>query len=442
MKKKLPVIGIIGLGSIGYTTLINYAARKHQTIGYDINIARIDEVNNNRVSIPGLEMWLDEPISQISKTGCIKATSSQIDFWNQKPEIIFIAIPTEKRGIPDNRIIESTFQWIMEWISKNSIRPILIVIESTMTPGTTDNIIIPIIEKHSLMLGIDLYLGVSPRRDWFRCGNKSIEEMERVYGGVTANCAVKTKEALGFVCKKLFQASNHAVAELTKCVENSLRQVAISLVNQFTLAFPDINMNEVMRLAATKWNINYYYPSLKVGGHCIPVAGRYMLNGSRRPEMLSILDATISNENNMLIDMVSKLKLMNINSILILGLSYMGNLKVSSHSTTISLIPILIDANINFKVVDPLYSLEELNIETDGNGINFEDIIDTFDCILLTAGHDEFSKLDVKNKIKHLKNLRLIIDNTGLWKEWTWEKKILRYYHIGEGNFIEMSTKD
>ena len=136
-----------------------------------------------------------------------------------------------------------------------------------------------------------------PVRDWFVEGTKSLRELDRVFGSTDKKSSKITKSILSIVCKKLHEASSHKVSEMVKSIENAYRHMEITLANQLSLAFPNDNMREVLKLVGTKWNIGTYYPGFGTGGYCIPLSSKYVLENVKNPKKLTLLRETIKTDN-------------------------------------------------------------------------------------------------------------------------------------------------
>jgi nucleotide sugar dehydrogenase len=427
--------GVVGLGNIGYSTMIHYSAKNINVIGYDIANSRVKEVNEGTVSIPGMQNWVDHDIGQLRREGLYKATCLKEEFVSFSPEVIFIAVPTERKGHPSPDFIADTFRWLFSMKKDNRLSSQVFIVESTMAPGTADKVILPMAEEFGLVMGKDVFLGISPRRDWFKEAGKTVKDMERVYGGVTTECTQRTKEYLSIICEKLFVASSYRVAELTKCLENTFRFIEISLANQFALAFPDIDVKETLELAATKWNMDYYHPSMKVGGHCVPVAPRYVMTGAKKPEYLSIVDAALNSENKIITRTTELLKLFNLRKVALLGLGYRANLKISVFSPCVELAKHLIQEGFTVKISDPLFSNEEIERECGIAGSSLEDCLDGATALVIISAHDEFIRQ--KQSITSSSTIEFVIDNSGAGMSWDWDRKV-SYFHIGDGKLLNI----
>lgn len=431
-KKK---IGVWGVGYIGLSTLAYYAKNGVAGIGVDVNKKRIENINKGRVDIPGFLDWIEFPIGPLVKKGKIKVTGDWKRLLADDILVHFICVPTENVNQPTNEFIIDVFKKLAKLEKGRRPKP-LVVIESTLIPGTTRNILIPIFKKNNLVVRKDVELIVAPRRDWFVEGNKNLEILDRVFGGSSKEANRAGMEILSIVCRKLHQAPGFVEAEMVKSIENAYRQMDVALANQLTAAFPDIDIREVLRLAGTKWNLNTYHPSFGTGGYCIPLASRYVLSGARKPSELTLLSETLKTEKKIAKRIVASLKKQHIKKVGILGLSYKGNLKVPTLSPAIEISRYVRKNGIAAQIFDPLYTAQEIKKITGLGTFKFPAGLDNFEALLLVCDHEIFSKPSIKKMVPRLKNVKLILDNMGVWQDIKFNPRI-KYKLAGSDNWLE-----
>jgi len=267
---------IIGQGYVGLTVAAA-AMKSHEILGFDKNSDLIARLNRGLSHIEGVP---DSILAEGIASGSYKPTNSAIDF--NLAEIVIICVPTplDSKRKPDFSYVESACKLIGENISHS----VLIINESTSSPGTVRNLIRPTVEKYSKAKVEHLY-SVSPERvdpgrtDWDQ------KNTPRLYAGLTAEASKKTREFYASFCDNLVEVSSPEVAEAAKLFENSFRQVNIALVNEFaqiTNAL-GISVNEVLEAANTKpYGFMKFNPSAGVGGHCIPVDPSYLADAAEK----------------------------------------------------------------------------------------------------------------------------------------------------------------
>ena len=421
-------IGVWGTGYIGFSTMAYFAYNGVKCIGTDVVKEKVDMINRGEIPVENLDKWLGFDVKPLVERGMIKATLDWKELLSKDTPIHMIAIPTEKDGKPYDAILEDVVKKIANFKDIEMNKPPIVIIESTLTPGRSDKVVIPILEGAGLEVGKDILLGVAPRRDWFISPDKSLKTLPRIIGGTTPETTRIMKDVLSIVCDTLVPAPDHKHAEMVKSIENAYRHMEITLANQLSLAFPDINMREVLRLVGTKWNIGTYHPSFGTGGYCIPLASQYVLLGAQKPEELTLLKATIETDQKQPERVAESLVRRGAKKVGILGLAYKGDLKVAILSPTIKISKALKEKGIDVKIHDPYYTEEEIRKITNCESFGFPEGLQEFDTILIVADHSLYKFIPNKEIVKNLKNCKLILDNTGIWKKIDFPETI--EYHI------------
>lgn len=425
INKKKPIC-VWGCGYIGLSTLGYYAKKEINSIGYDVNKELVKNLNEGQIKNDDFKKWIGFDLKKIIKKKKLIFTNSIQDLKKINPEIHFICIPTEKNGKPLSTILLKT----LENIKKVSDRGIVIV-ESTLTPGTGEN-------KISKILKNKLKFAIAPRRDWFVDSSKTLEHMDRVFGCYEKKNEDEVEKILSIVCRKLHKASSHRVAEMVKSFENAYRHVDIALANQLSVAYPDDNIREVLKLVGTKWNIGTFYPGFGSGGYCIPLSSKYVIEGSNHKNKLSILKNTIKIDKKINILIARSLENEKIKKIAVCGISYKANLKVSTLSPVIDFCKYLKkNKKITVDVFDPFFDEIETKQITKCNFIkDFPNSLKKYDCIVFAVDHNYFLKR-ISKIIKNLK-CKVFFDNTGAFLKFKkhFEKNKIKYKLSGEQKWL------
>lgn len=429
-------IGVWGVGYIGCSTMAYYADAGVRSVGYDIDAAKVGELNSGVIPIPGLESWFDFDATPLISAGLMSATTDITDILNRDVPVHFICVPTETAGKPNLKILELVCGQLADAIKSDPEYAPLIIIESTLTPSTTERVVLPTFESRGLQFGVNYFLGVAPRRDWFVEKGQSLRNLDRVYGGVDEASAELTHEVLNIVCDTLHRASSHEVSEMVKCVENAYRHMEITLANQLSLAYPNVDVRELLQLAGTKRNVGTYHPSFGTGGYCIPLSSQYVLDGASRPEELTLLSDTVGTDRDMRERVAESLVQRGVERVAILGLSYRGNLKVSILSPTIGIADGLKRRGVDVAVHDPYYSPEEIESETNTRSLEVPGDLDQYQAILITADHRQYATKEVSDVVRSLPKSTTILDNYGLWSSWKLRDQGFQYYMPGEPNWL------
>lgn len=403
-------IGVIGLGYVGLPLAVEFG-RKYPTLGFDVKEARIAELRNGKDST--LEVSSDE----LAALGQLSFTSDAEDLKSCNFYIVTVPTPVSD----DNRPLLVPLQKASETLSKVINKGDIVVYESTVFPGATEEYCVPFLEEGSgLKLNSDFFAGYSPER--INPGDKEhrLPSILKVTSGSTPEVA----EYIDSVYASIITAGTHKassikVAEAAKVIENTQRDVNIALVNELAMIFErmDIDTEEVLIAAGTKWNFLPFRPGL-VGGHCIGVDPYYLTYKAEQlgyhPQM--ILAGRRINDNmalyvtsriikNMIGRGIQPFK----SRILILGLAFKENCPDVRNTKTIDIVRELESYGANVDVHDPWVDSGET---LDEYGVTLIDSPSkgTYDAIVLAVAHDQFKKMGVAGMRELGKKDSLIYD--------------------------------
>lgn len=412
-------IAIIGLGYVGLPLAIEFG-KKFKVLGFDINQSRIDELNllidrTNEADLVGMKnaMELDK-----SNAGLGLYFSAAIeDLKNYNVFIVTVPTPIDQFKAPDLTPLLKASEMLGKLIKKDDI----VIYESTVYPGCTEEDCVPVLVKYSrLKFNQDFYCGYSPER--INPGDKvnTLTKIKKVTSGSTPEIA----ELVDQLYKSIITAGTHKapsikVAEASKAIENAQRDVNISFVNELALIFDrmGIDTGDVLEAAGTKWNFLKYKPGL-VGGHCIGVDPYYLAHKAEslgyHPQV--ILSGRRVNDNmgmfvaNKLVKlMIAKNHLISESKVLILGITFKEDCPDIRNSKVIDIVKELKQFNINVDVFDPHADKHEVAEEY---GIKLLDKINiTYDGIILAVSHSEFKDFDFTRTKKSDKSI--VFDTKG-----------------------------
>ena len=272
IEKKDALIGVIGLGYVGLPLVKTFLKAGFPVVGFDVDRKKVALLNRSRSYIKHVTAKDLKPFIAEKK---FRATA---DFQGlAEADVIIICVPTplDAHRNPDLSYVLHTTETVAEFLRKGQ----LVVLESTTYPGTTEEQMLPILERTGLRVGSDFYLAYSPERE--DPGNEtfSTARIPKVVGGVTASCRRAAKAAYDQIVVRTVPVSSPRVAEATKLLENIFRSINIALVNEMKMIFErmDIDVWEVIQAASTKpFGYMPFYPGPGYGGHCIPVDPFYM----------------------------------------------------------------------------------------------------------------------------------------------------------------------
>ncbi len=429
-------IAVWGTGYIGFSTMANFAAQGVTCVGTDVSDAIVSAINSGKTPVPNMEYWLGFDTRYLVESGMMTATVDWEKVLTPEFAVHMIAIPTEKEDKPWDGALEDVMTKIAGHASRSE-DPQLVIIESTLTPNKTDDLVIPVFEKKGLQVGKDILLGVAPRRDWFISPEKNLRALPRIVGGTTPETSTLMVEVLSIVCDKLIPAPDHRHAEIVKSVENAYRHMEITLANQLSLAYPSLNMIEVLRLVGTKWNVGVYKPSFGSGGYCIPLSSKYVLEGAEKPEYLTLLKETVSTDSRLPSIVADRIADKGFKNVGILGLSYKGDLKVHILSPALRMSKRLMERKVKVKINDPYYTPDEVKKLSGAETFDFPDGLSEFDCVVIVAGHRLYKALPEAKLIGCLKNCKLVLDNLEeTWRALDWAAAGIEYHIAGDSKWL------
>tara|TARA_E500000178_G_C16949869_1_gene720697 strand:+ start:20 stop:1300 length:1281 start_codon:yes stop_codon:yes gene_type:complete len=394
-------IGVVGLGYVGLPLSIAFS-QKFNTIGYDINRYRIADLNK------GIDKNR-ENFNFINKN--IKFSNDTLKLKSCNFYIITVPTPIKKKSIPDLKyLVKAT-----KMVAKNLKQDDIVVFESTVYPGATEEVCLPILEKFSnLKLNENFFIGYSPER--INPGDKShtIYNTVKITSGSNKFASNIINKVYGKVIKKTHIAESIKIAESAKIIENTQRDINIALINEFSILLKKMNIsvNDVLHAAGTKWNFLKFKPGL-VGGHCIGIDPYYLSYKFKKLNLVSnlILAGRSVNDNNHKIvanDIFSHVKNKidrNKNlKVLVLGFTFKENCTDIRNSKIFELIKSLQNKSdkFNFETYDPNYKEKLSNFLT--KTIQIKDLSKKnarYDLIIIAVPHSKIKKIGIK-RIKSL----------------------------------------
>lgn len=395
-------IGIIGLGYVGLPLAVSFS-KKFKVIGYDTNPKRIRNLNEGYDATNEINLSLNKKN--------LEFTQKISNLKNCNIFIITVPTPVNKKNIPNLNYLKKACISVSKIIKKDSI----IIFESTVYPGCTEEFCMPIIEKFSgLKYNKDFFLGYSPER--INPG-KSKMKLENIIK-VTSGSDYKTSKAVDKLYKSIIKVGTHLcssikVAETAKVIENTQRDINIAFMNELSIISDKLRIDtkEVLAAAETKWNFNKYYPGL-VGGHCIGVDPYYLSYKAKLlgldPYMI-LAGRKVNNYvstyvfNKLKKEIFNLKKKLEFSKVLILGATFKENCPDFRNSKVFDIMDKLNKNKIFFRVNDPYFSK---NLEIDkkffSKFVNIEKIREKFDIIIIATAHDKFKKMGIKKIKKYL----------------------------------------
>ncbi|MDB9779424.1 nucleotide sugar dehydrogenase [Flavobacteriaceae bacterium] len=413
---KKPLIGIIGLGYVGLPLAAAFAS-KYEVVGFDINIKRIKEL---KAAFDSTNELSPDQLSKVVGTR-LKLTTALEDVANCTTFIVTVPTPVTSSKSPDLTPVVKATESVAEVLKKGDI----VVYESTVYPGVTEEICVPILEgKTGLKFNSDFFVGYSPER--INPGDKkhTITKITKVVSGSTPETLKELSALYGSIIEAgIYEAPTIKTAEAAKVIENTQRDINIAFVNELSIIFSKmgIDTNEVLKAAGTKWNFLNFFPGL-VGGHCIGVDPYYLAFKSEElgytPEMI-LAGRRINDSMPTFIvsQIVKQLMKQNKNSqnasALILGATFKENCPDLRNSKVVDVHQELSEFGFQVEVYDP-----EADAEVFVKEYGFEKLetlpTNKYDVVILAVSHDCFKAINPKELIV---NEGVVFDVKGFYKD-------------------------
>ena len=403
-------LAVIGLGYVGLPLAIEAANSKLKVVGYDINESLVTNLNNSTSHVEDIS---NNQISNSLEKNLIFTSDSEI---LGESEYIVISVPTPLTDYqPDLSFVEAATKSIAENLQKGHV----VILESTTYPGTTLEIVKPILEKSSkLIAGEDFLLGYSPER--IDPGNEkwTFKNTPKIVSGINKKSLEKISEFYKLIIDEVVEVSGTREAEMVKLIENTYRQVNIAMVNELAILsnMLDIDIWEVVEAAKTKpFGFQSFRPGPGVGGHCIPIDPKYLSFKTRQigqPVRFVELAQEINNSMpNYVVARISELMnkkeiLLKNSKILILGVAYKKDIGDTRESPALDIIESLLEKSVDISYYDPHVDELTLNKRSIAREENLENL-SNFDLILIHTPHSKFQEINFDSVAS------LIFDSTG-----------------------------
>lgn len=427
-------LSLIGLGYVGMPIAVAFANEGIKVVGFDLNKAKIELYKNGKD--PTNEVGDDA----IKKTS-VMFTSNESDLQKVKFHIVAVPTPVNQDHTPDLTPVIGASEIVGRNLTKGSI----VVFESTVYPGVTEDVCIPIIERESgLKCGVDFKVGYSPER--INPGDKvhRLENIKKIVSGCDAEALEQIKAVYDLVIKVgTYPVSNIKTAEAVKVVENSQRDINIAFMNELAMVFDrmGIDTNEVVEGMNTKWNALGFRPGL-VGGHCIGVDPYYFTYEAEKLGYHSqiILNGRIVNDSMgkfvadaAIKQMIKVGKAPTKSKVVILGLTFKENCPDTRNSKVADVYNSLVEYGVQPIVIDPWASEHDAKHEYNIELKPMEEAKDA-DCVILAVAHNEFKQLGLDKLSGMFKDIpqkeKVLIDVKGLYSVNDLNESGLSYWRL------------
>ena len=406
------IICVIGLGYVGLP-LAEAFAKKFKVIGFDVDAKKVAELKKTHGS----------------RNFTITGNPHEI----AKADFVIICVPTPvtKAKEPDLSFVESASKIVSQNIKKGAV----VILESSVYPGVTEDVMKPILEESGLKCGKDFSIAYSPERINPGDNVHTIDKVTKVVSGMDEATTKLVADLYHKVSPSVFIAKDIRTAEAAKIIENIQRDLNIALMNELAIIFSKMGLNirDVLAAAETKWNFHHYAPGL-VGGHCIPVDPYYLVYKAKEldyhPQVIlagrAINDYMPKYVADMAVKAISDVgKVIKGSSVLIMGLTYKENVTDTRETPVKGIIKELKQYGIDIIGYDPL--LNDIEAEFGIRSISKLEQAKGADCIILAVVHDEFKKLTLDRLKKAMDHKPILIDVRGAFDKEEVERKGICY---------------
>ncbi|MEJ5259744.1 MAG: nucleotide sugar dehydrogenase [Anaerohalosphaeraceae bacterium] len=409
---KKVVVGVLGLGYVGLPLAREFALAGVRVLGFDIDDKKVKILNSGRSIIKNVP---HEVVRKMVKSGKFTATSDMSQIRKADAVLICVPTPLTPNREPDMQYVEGSCRTIAKYLRKGH----LISLESTTYPGTTRELMKPILEATGLKAGKDFYLAFSPERE--DPGNKqyTTRTIPKVVGGLTPKCRQLAYQLYSLAIQKMVPVSSVEAAEATKILENVYRCINIAMVNELKMVFDRMGIDvwEVIRAASTKpFGYHPFYPGPGLGGHCIPIDPFYLTWKARQYGMATRFIELAGEINTGMPHYVvhkvmealnERKKSLKGSKILVLGLAYKPDIDDVRESPSLELIELLQERGAKVDYNDPYvpktHKMREYDLKMTSRPLSAA-MLRSYDCVLISTNH---SCYDYAWIVKHAK---LVVD--------------------------------
>ncbi|WP_313800925.1 nucleotide sugar dehydrogenase [Cytobacillus sp.] len=396
IENKEAVIGVVGLGYVGLPLAVEKAKAGYKVIGFDVQAARVEQVN---MGINYIGDVVDQELADMIKDGRLVATTDYARIQEVDAVAICVPTPLDIYQQPDTSYVESSSKEIAKYAHEG----MLVVLESTTYPGTTEEIVKPALEEKGLKTGETVFVAYSPER--VDPGNKQFKTKNtpKVVGGITENC---TKVAAALYRSVLegdvHEVSSPAIAEMEKIFENTFRHINIALANEMAILCQKMGIDvwEVIDAAKTKpYGFMAFYPGPGLGGHCIPIDPFYLTWKAREYNYHTRLIELAGEINNSMPEYVITRAMQTLNEdgkalrgakVAVLGVAYKKDIDDVRESPVLKIVELLEHHGADYTVVDPyVKSFRSCNQTVETVELTKE-LLNEADLVLVTTDHTDF----------------------------------------------------
>jgi len=415
IKSRKAKTGVIGLGYVGLPLAVEFGRAGYEAIGFDLDARKVNAINDGRSYIDDVPT---AHVAELKTANRLRATTNfdaltEVDTIN-----ICVPTPLRKTKDPDMSYIVTSAEEIAKRLRPGQ----LIILESTTYPGTTDELVLPMLERGGLKCGKDFFLAFSPERVDPSNRSFNTHNIPKVIGGMTADCTALASALYDGAIATIVPVSSPRVAEMVKLLENTFRAVNIGMVNELALMCDRMGIDvwEVVKAASTKpFGFMPFYPGPGLGGHCIPVDPFYLSWKARESgfeaRFIELAGAVNGNMPHYVVSLMSEAlnsvrKPLNGSKVLVAGIAYKKDVDDIRESPALDLLHLLRERGADLSYTDPF--VPKLAAKEWPNGIDLvnTDVTKTaaeeFDCVVVVTDHSQFDYTDLQRVAKTVVDTR------------------------------------
>ncbi len=416
LKNKTALVGIVGLGYVGLPLSIAFSQAGFKVLGFDMQQKRVDLVNKGQSCIVDID---DDSLATVINNHRLEATTAQNRLKEVDAVCICVPTPLTKTKEPDLSYVTHESEELSRYLQPGQ----LVVLESTTYPGTTREVVLPILERSGLKAGQDFYLAYSPER--IDPGNKKyrIKNTPKIVGGIDPQSTKLAELLYHQVAEVVIPVSCPEVAEMTKVFENVFRNVNIALVNELSQLCEKMGISvwEIIDAASSKpFGYMPFYPGPGIGGHCIPLDPYYLASKAKDYDFQTKFIELAAEINEMMPRYVTSRimkalsasgKSLNDAKVLVLGAAYKKDVEDIRESPALKLIRLLREKGADVSYNDPYIAKIQIDKETLTSVELTDERLSSADCVVIAADHSHYDYQHIADKAS------LIFDTRGATKK-------------------------
>lgn len=425
---------VVGLGYVGVPVACSFANAGFEAVGIDIVQSKIDMINGGESPIKGKEPGLDELLKKVHRAGRLRATDDYSECKGAYAILILVETPVDEDNVPGYKALKSAVTSVGENLTKGTI----VVIESTIAPRTTTDVVLPLLEKKSgLKGGEDFYLAHCPERVAVGALLKNLKELDRIIGGIDEASTKKAKELYKKIVKGKLYLTDSLTAEVVKTAENTYRDTQIAFANELAYLCEELGIDvfEVRKLVNTSPGRHMLYPGAGVGGHCLPKDPWLLLHGSGETFRPKIIPSGREINDSMPYHMIDLAEEAMSQSrvhpkeakVAVMGYAFVEDSDDVRNTPAMPIIKHFADSGAEVIVHDP-YVKSAKEIELTGN---LNDALVGADCAIFVTAHSRYKNLKLKNLLQKMKT-PIIVDGRNLFDRKKCIKEGFVYKGVGK----------